>query len=285
MSGHTDTVDGRTWMCLEGGRWRSSPKRANGARCSDDSQCASERCQDNPDGHRYCLAVSLDCSDARMNGVAAGYSMQILGQSWTCTQENGWGAARFSEFGEGVGDDRVCRADRCSPGDTRCEADRKSKLRYCEQLKAVEIELAQPLSRAIAQARDAALQAGVRRIPQDIETQLAEFFPAKILDRVRYRVGLPGDSEILRVAFEWLRTSAFVLDDVIIFRDEQDALGNVRLWAHELEHVIQYEMLGIDRFAQRLIQADTRGTYDEDPTTIEGAATARAIYVCSHISC
>jgi len=285
MAGYTATVDGRTWMCREGGRWRSSPRRANGVRCAGDVQCASRRCQSNPDGHQYCLAASLDCSDAWVNGVTAGYTMQILDKPWTCTRERGWGPARFSDFSGGVGSDRVCRAQTCEPRDNDCKAARKEKLRYCERLKTIEIELAEPVSLAITEGRNAAERAGVHKIPGDIRNRLAAFFPPETLNKVRYRVGMPGNSEILRIAFEWLRTSAFVLDYVIIFRNERDARTNVRLWAHELEHVIQYEVLGIDGFAQRLIQADTRGVYDENPATIEGAATARSIYVCSHIGC
>ena len=285
LDGYTTTVDGRTWMCRQGGRWQSSPKRANGAECKDDSQCASQRCRPNPDGNHYCLAESLDCSDSRMNGVPAGYTMQILDESWTCTRNSGWGAARFSDFSDGIGTDRVCRVPKCAPGDDGCNVRRNSKLRYCERLKAIEIELAEPVSLAIAEGRDAAERAGVKGIPDEIRARLDTFFAPELLSKVRYRVGMPGDSEILRFAFGWLRTSAFVMDYVIIFRDEQDALNNVRLWAHELEHVIQYEILGIDGFAQRWIQSAKRGVYDEDKTTIEGAATARAIYVCSHISC
>ena len=282
---YTASVDGRTWICLRGGNWRGAPGLANGALCADDSGCASGRCRANPDGNRYCLARPLDCSDARSNGVAAGHTMQILGGPWTCTRDNGWGPARFSEFVDGVGDTRECRAPPCAPADERCNAERDAKLRYCERLKAIEIELAEPIAIAIAQGRDAAVQAGVRKIPDNIRARLGPYFAPETLDKVRYGIGMPGDSEILRFAFEWLRTSAFVLDDVIIFKREEDAASNLRLWAHELEHVVQYEVLGIEGFAQRWIQAGQRGAYDEDRTTIEGAATARAIYVCSHTRC
>jgi hypothetical protein len=152
-------------------------------------------------------------------------------------------------------------------------------------LKAIEIELAKPVSAAIVQTRDSAERAGVDKIPDHIRAKLKPFFTAHTLDRVRYRVGVTEESEILRFAFLWLHTSAMVMDRVIIFRDERDALNNVRVWAHELEHVIQYEKLGIDGFAQRWILAAKRGDYDEDTGTIEGAATARSIYVCSHINC
>jgi len=156
----------------------------------------------------------------------------------------------------------------------------------CGRLKAIEIELATPVSLVIAEGRDAAERVGVHAIPEYIRARLDDFFTPETLNRVRYRVGGAGKSELLQFTFEWLHTSAIVMDHVIIFRDEQDALHNVRLWAHELEHVIQFEMLGVDGFAQRWMQPDTRGNYlDDDRTTIEGAATARAVYVCSHIDC
>jgi hypothetical protein len=283
--GYTTRVDGRTWICRKGVNWQASEKRANGQRCGSDPQCSSERCRANPDGNRYCLAKTLDCADSRTNGVSVGYTIQFHGASWTCIPESGWGPARFSNFSDGVGKHRNCPQPECKAQDASCAARRKAKLQDCRQLKAIEIELATPISIAILRSRDAAVGAGVHKIPENIRASLQEFFTTDTLNRVRYRVGATGESEYLRFAFEWLRTSAIVMGHVIIFRDEQDALNNVRLWAHELEHVIQYQMLGIDGFAQRWMQPAKRGGYDEDRTTIEGAATARAIYVCSHLSC
>lgn len=283
--GYTAKIDGHTWMCQQGASWQPSSKLANGDYCNDKSQCASKRCYPNPDGRNYCLAKPLDCTDSRMNGVSFGYTMQIRNKSWTCIRGQGWGPAQFSDFSDGVGKYRDCARRECNPLEASCKAPRKSETFDCERLKETEIKLSTPVSLAIINGRDAAERAGVHAIPDNIRIQLQDFFTPDTLDKVRYRVETAGDSELLRFAFEWLRTSAFVLGHVIIFRDEQDALHNVRLWAHELEHVIQYEILGIDGFAQRWMQPATRGHYDEDKTTIEGAATARAIYVCSHISC
>lgn len=283
--GYTTTVDGRTWICQAGTNWRSSDKLANGSVCNGDSLCSSGRCSPNPDGRRYCLAKPLGCADSRTNGVDFGYTMQILGKSWTCIRGKGWGPARFSDFRDGVGKYRNCSQPACDAEAAGCVARLRSRKRECEQLKAIEIELGKPVSVAIVQARDSAERAGVHKIPGHIRAKLEPFFTTHTLDRVRYRVGVTDESEILRFAFQWLHTSAMVMDRVIIFRDEQDALNNVRVWAHELEHVIQYEALGVDGFAQRWMLPATRGNYDEDRSTIEGAATARSIYVCSHISC
>lgn len=283
--GYTAKVDGRTWICRNDEGWQPADKLANGDRCADDSQCASERCSPNPDGHRYCLARVLDCADSWTNGVSFGFTMQFHHRSWTCIRGKGWGPAQFSEFGNGVGGHRDCSQRQCKSGDADCKARQKSKILDCKRLEAIVTEWATPVGLAITRGRDAAERAGVYSIPGNIRSRLQEFFPANILNVVRYRVGAAVDSELLRFAFDWLRTSAFVMDHVIVFRDEQDALHNVRLWAHELEHVIQYQTLGINGFAQRWIQPAIRGDYDEDRSTIEGAATARSIYVCSYIGC
>lgn len=197
----------------------------------------------------------------------------------------GWGAARFSEFDDGVGKYRNCSVGGCKAWDAGCKTRQRSRKSDCERLRAIEIELAAPVAVAIARSRDSAERAGVRPIPDGIRTRLKAFFPAKILNAVRYRVGATDELGFLKIAFQWQATSAIVMDDVIFFKHERDALHNVRLWAHELEHVIQYEMLGIDGFAQRWLQPAKRGGYDGDRTTIEGAAVARSVYVCSHIKC
>lgn len=261
------------------------PKLRNGAECRTHSDCRSGSCYPHPDQRNYCLAKVLDCADPRTDGVSFGYTMQFLNESWTCLRGKGWGRAQFSDFSDGVGRHRECPQPECKTQDGSCKASQKSQRLTCERLKAIEIELATPVSVAIVQSRDAAERAGVKKIPDKIRAQLKEFFTPNTLNRVRYRVGATSESEFLRFAFEWLHTSAIVMDHVIIFRDEQDALHNTRLWAHELEHVIQYELLGVDGFSQRWMQPAKRGGYDDDKTTIEGAATARAIYVCSHISC
>jgi len=260
-------------------------QRDNGAECNTSKHCRSGDCSPYLDGRHYCLAKPLDCADPRTDGVPFGYTVQFHGVSWTCIRGTGWGPAQFSDFGDGVGKHRNCSQPRCKAQDAGCPARRKRTVQDCEQLKAIEIELATPITVAIAQSRDTAVSAGVHKIPAKIRTALREFFTPDTLNSVRYRVGAAGESEYLRFAFDWLRTSAIVMGHVVIFRDEQDALNNIRLWAHELEHVIQYKMLGIDGFAQRWMQPGKRGGYDEDRKTIEGAATARSIYVCSHISC
>jgi len=261
-------------------------KLENGAMCQTHGDCRSGACYPYPDMRNYCVDPTFDCSDPRTDGVSAGYTMQFRNESWTCIQEKGWGPAQFSNFGDGVGRHRQCLLTGCEAGKIDCKAARKEALMDCGWLKAIEIELATPMSVVIAEGRDSAERASVHTIPDYIRSRLEEFFAPDTLNKVRYRVAAAGKSELLRYTFEWLNTSAIVVDHVIIFRDEQDALHNVRLWAHELEHVIQYGMLGVDGFAQRWMRPDTRGDYyDDDRTTIEGAATARAVYVCSYISC
>jgi len=109
--------------------------------------------------------------------------------------------------------------------------------------------VARTLAGAIQQARDETVKAGVQPIPPAMRKQLAAVFPIELLDRVRYRVGKEGS--LAMQAFQYGHVQAMTLIDVIVFRNEADALTNDVLWAHELTHVRQYDRWGLDDFARR----------------------------------
>ncbi len=44
------------------------------------------------------------------------------------------------------------------------------------------------------------------------------------------------------------------LNYVVVFKEQNDALYNPVLWAHELTHVIQYQDWGIGDFAKRYVR-------------------------------
>ena len=123
----------------------------------------------------------------------------------------------------------------------------------CQALKAKQILLGTPIQLWILASREAALSAGVSPMPEHIRTQLAHLYPADLLDSVRYKTGsgFIGTLQFLRDEMD--ESGAITLKEVIVFRNASDATCNVRLWAHELEHVRQYGNLGVDGFAQAYV--------------------------------
>jgi Domain of unknown function (DUF4157) len=140
--------------------------------------------------------------------------------------------------------------------DPICEARKVARKADCERLKATEIAQAIPLKVAIIESRNSAIRAGVEPIPAEIRAQLEPFFPVQILDWVKFRVGSRGALDVQRFAFD-SGAAAVTLGNVIVFNDDAGA-SDPCLWAHELEHVIQYKHLGIDGFAQRYSASETR---------------------------
>jgi len=52
------------------------------------------------------------------------------------------------------------------------------------------------------------------------------------------------------------------LGDVILFKTEQMAEADLKVWAHELTHVMQYQRWGIEGFAERYVR-DSAGVERE----------------------
>ena len=50
------------------------------------------------------------------------------------------------------------------------------------------------------------------------------------------------------------RCTAITLGDVILFKSERLAETDLKVWAHELTHVMQYERWGVDGFADRYVR-------------------------------
>lgn len=107
----------------------------------------------------------------------------------------------------------------------------------------------------IQQTRDDAIERGVERMPADFREAFEGYVDSAVLDRVRWRVDAEA-SLLGSIFFQSGSVRAITLDHVILFANEEEA-GNIKLWAHELFHVMQYERWGIDGFAERFI-ADHR---------------------------
>jgi hypothetical protein len=112
--------------------------------------------------------------------------------------------------------------------------------------------LAPVLAAWIVAARDSARASGVEPIPPAIRSALAGYVPDDVLERVRWRED--GDEVSLpQSAIRFGDVPAMTLDDVVVFRDREVALGDPKLWAHELKHVMQFAEWGVQGFAQRYL--------------------------------
>lgn len=111
------------------------------------------------------------------------------------------------------------------------------------------------LVRVIETSREKAIATGVRAIPAGVQRALGGFFPAALLQRVRYRVITAQDGLSLpQLAFDHGHADAITLGDVILFRRDHAAQTDLVLWAHELTHVMQYQRWGTEGFAARYVR-------------------------------
>lgn len=124
------------------------------------------------------------------------------------------------------------------------------------------------LAQWIESSRAQALQQGLRPMPPRIYRALLGYFPAPLLASVRYGSGgATGGFALPWLAFEYGDAVALTLVDVIMFRNPRAAENDLKLWAHELTHVQQYQQWGIQGFTTR---------YVRDPHGVEREAYANA---------
>ncbi|MCF4124325.1 eCIS core domain-containing protein [Methylobacterium sp. SyP6R] len=129
-------------------------------------------------------------------------------------------------------------------------------------------ETAGPTLAGLIQAsRNDAISAGVSPIPPNIRNALSGFFPDDIINTVRFRVGLGNDLLLASNAFRYGDAIAITLVDVIMFKNANQAFGDIALWAHELGHVEQYRRWGLIDFSKR---------YVKDSSGVENEANSRA---------
>lgn len=106
------------------------------------------------------------------------------------------------------------------------------------------------LERAIRHSRANARRDGVQPIPPELREQFKDYFPAHILEKVRW--AYPSRNLDLGSAVAaWYRShgGAVTLQDTIIYSNA-DAAAHRYLWAHELTHVMQFEELGLKDFTR-----------------------------------
>jgi hypothetical protein len=146
-------------------------------------------------------------------------------------------------------------------------------LRLLEDLQGVGEQMASlALARWIVASRDDAVTAGVLPVPEQIRAKLRGHVPDALLEKARYRVGTGHEFSLHTNAFQRGTAAAITLGDVVLFRSEADAISDTKLWAHELQHVQQYERWGVEGFAQR---------YTRDYRAVEAEAEQGALRVTS----
>jgi hypothetical protein len=124
------------------------------------------------------------------------------------------------------------------------------------------------LAQWIDDSRAQAILEGVQPMPPRIYRALHDYFPAALLTDVRYRSGATSDDPLPFVAFRYGDATALTLGDVIVFRDPAAAQSDLKLWAHELTHVMQYRRWGLRGFADRYL-SDRAGVEREAYTNAD----------------
>jgi hypothetical protein len=113
---------------------------------------------------------------------------------------------------------------------------------------------ASALANALQYSRDQARAAGTLRMPAHIRAALLDHYPADILDRIEYRIGVTEDTSIQSAAIRYGDATAVTTIDTITFANPWDAENNIALWGHEVKHVEQFQAWGVYGFAQRYVR-------------------------------
>lgn len=118
------------------------------------------------------------------------------------------------------------------------------------------------LARLIEDGRQQAIADGVRGIPPSVYRSLLGYFPPALLQRCRFAVGGSRALTLPALAFSYGDATAMTLGDVVLFKAETVAQSDLKVWAHELTHVMQYQRWGVDGFANRYVR-DSRPVEQE----------------------
>jgi hypothetical protein len=106
----------------------------------------------------------------------------------------------------------------------------------------------------IDSARQQAIADGVQPIPPAIYHALLGYFPAALLQRCRFATGTSRALTLPALAFSYGDATAITLGDVVLFKSNRVAETDLKTWAHELTHVMQYQRWGIEGFAERYVR-------------------------------
>jgi hypothetical protein len=115
-------------------------------------------------------------------------------------------------------------------------------------------DAAEALAALIDGARRQAIADGVRPVPPGVYRSLLGYFPAALLRKCHYAVGTASVLTLPGLAFSYGHATAITLGDVVLFKSALVAETDLKVWAHELTHVMQYQRWGIEGFAERYVR-------------------------------
>jgi uncharacterized protein DUF4157 len=118
------------------------------------------------------------------------------------------------------------------------------------------------LAELIDSARQQAIADGVRQVPTAVYRSLLGYFPAALLQKCRFATGRSHALTLPALAFSYGDATAITLGDVVLFKTDRVAETDLKVWAHELTHVMQYQRWGIEGFANRYVR-DSRAVEQE----------------------
>jgi hypothetical protein len=113
---------------------------------------------------------------------------------------------------------------------------------------------ASALADLIDSARRQAIADGVRPVPTGVYRSLLGYFPAALLQKCHFAAGEARALTLPAFAFSYGDATAITLGDVVLFKNERVAETDLKVWAHELTHVMQYQRWGIEGFAERYVR-------------------------------
>jgi hypothetical protein len=113
---------------------------------------------------------------------------------------------------------------------------------------------ASALAALIDDARRRAIADGVRPVPPAVYRSLLGYFPADLLRKCHFATGTASALTLPALAFSYGDATAITLGDVVLFKNEHVAETDLKVWAHELTHVMQYQRWGIEGFAERYVR-------------------------------
>lgn len=112
----------------------------------------------------------------------------------------------------------------------------------------------QALATLIDTARRRAIADGVQPLPAGIYRSLLGFFPAGLLQKVRFGIGGIEPLDLPALTFSYGDAIAMTLGEIVLFKSEHQAETDTKVWAHEMTHVMQYQRWGVEGFADRYVR-------------------------------
>lgn len=190
----------------------------------------------------------------------------------------------------GIGNNRNCTFN-CEWWDLLCHG----KKLDCERLRLTQQLLGFSFKFIFDQASSNTLPIeSMNGIPPSVTKYLKGFYPNELIAGARYQDTRPDPMAALGNPAVTLENKIAFASSRIHEKTENGAThDNIFLWAHEMEHVYQYRLLGWQGFIQKY--ADDLKAYPgaiigssvlyEAPTTLERAAEIKAECVCKAAGC